>query len=222
MVIIGHSQGSLLTKFTAVETGDKIWSVFSTNRLEDLKITEAERKQLHHLLFVEPLPFVSRVIFICGPHRGSYLSSSFVRKWARRLMSLPGKMVAHEKDLDRATEGSAAGKFLDGKMPTSLDGMSPKNPGLLAFADIPVLTPIKANSIIAIEGDDQPQKGGDGIVKYTSAHQDYAESEFIVRSFHTCLDNPNTIEEVRRILYEHLDQLPADVKPPAAAAGPQP
>jgi pimeloyl-ACP methyl ester carboxylesterase len=221
MVIIGHSQGSLLTKFTAVETGDKIWSVFSTNRLEDLKITEAERKQLHHLLFVEPLPFVKRVVFICGPFRGSYLSSSFVRKWGRRLMSLPRKMVSHEKELNQLTQGSAAGKFLSGKMPTSLDGMSPDNPGLLALAEIPVVPPIKAHSIIAVEGDDQPPKGADGIVKYASAHQDYTESELIVRSFHTCLDNPNTIEEVRRILYEHLDQLPADLKPPAAAAVPQ-
>jgi hypothetical protein len=45
-------------------------------------------------------------------------------------------------------------------------------------------------------------------VAYSSAHQDYTESEFIVRSYHTCLDQPATIEEVRRILHEHLKQLP--------------
>jgi hypothetical protein len=35
-------------------------------------------------------------------------------------------------------------------------------------------------------------------VKYTGAHVDYAESEFIVRSGHSCQGNPLTIEEVRR------------------------
>jgi hypothetical protein len=85
--------------------------------------------------------------------------------------------------------------------------MSPKNPGLLGMAEIPVKAPIKAHSIVAIDGDDRPPEGGDGIVKFASAHVDYVESEFIVRSFHSCLDNPATIEEVRRILHEHLDQV---------------
>ena len=53
--------------------------------------------------------------------------------------------------------------------------------------------------------------GNDGIVKYTSAHVDYAESELIVRSFHSCQDKPETIEEVRRILHEHLKQAPVDL-----------
>jgi hypothetical protein len=33
------------------------------------------------------------------------------------------------------------------------------------------------------------------------------EAEFIVRSFHSCLNQPATIEEVRRILHQHLDEL---------------
>ena len=79
---------------------------------------------------------------------------------------------------------------------------------LLALAEIPVLPPVKAHSIIAIDGDGDCHTGKDGLVKYSSAHVDYAASEFIVRSYHTCLNDPATIEEVRRILHEHLDQLP--------------
>ena len=70
--------------------------------------------------------------------------------------------------------------------------------------DIPVAPHIKANSIVAIDGDEQPPTGGDGVVKYSSAHVDYVESEFIARSFHSCLNQPATIEEVRRILLGHL------------------
>ena len=142
-----------------------------------------------------------------------YLAGGFARKWARRLMTLPGKIVARGAELAEVTEGSPAGKFLAGKMPTSLDGMSPNNPGLLALAAIPVAPAIKSHSLIAIKGNNQPPKGEDGVVKYTSAHQDYTESEFIVHGPHTCLNQADTIEEVRRILYLHLDQLPAGIVP---------
>jgi hypothetical protein len=213
MVIIGHSQGGLLTKSTAVDAGERIWSVFSTNRLENLKIPEADREKLHSALFLTPLPFVKRVVFIATPHRGSYLSSSFARRLGARFVALPLNLVSRSKDMFEVMAGSDAGNFLQGRMPTSLDGMSPKNPSLLAMAGIPVVPEIKVNSIVAIDGDEEPPKGGDGVVKYTSAHVDYAESELIVRSYHSCLANPATIEEIRRILREHLKQS-AQTTPP--------
>jgi hypothetical protein len=88
--------------------------------------------------------------------------------------------------------------------------MSPKNPVALKMADVPVAPGIKAHSIIAVQTGGDYHKGNDGVVKYTSAHVDYTESEFIVRSFHSCQDKPETIEEVRRILHEHLKQVPGD------------
>ena len=95
---------------------------------------------------------------------------------------------------------------------TSLDGMSPDNPGLLALAEIPVRPPIQAHSIIAVKGDDVPPEGDDGVVKYTSAHLEGVESELVVRSGHSCQDKPKTIEEVRRILLVHLKAMTAEKK----------
>jgi pimeloyl-ACP methyl ester carboxylesterase len=207
MVIIGHSQGGLLTKATAIHTGDKVWRMVSTNRLEDLKISEADREKLRRVLFLEPLPFVKRVVFISTPHHGSYLSSGLVRRLAQKLVSLPGAVVSRSSDIFNFTAGSEQGRFFQGRLPTSLDGMSPKNPGLRAMADISVSSSITAHSIIAVQGEGDYHKGRDGVVAYESAHQDYVKSEFIVRSYHTCLDKPATIEEVRRILHEHLDEL---------------
>ncbi len=60
------------------------------------------------------------------------------------------------------------------------------------------------HSIIAVKGDGDPKLGDDGVVAYTSAHLDGMESEFIVRSGHSSQGHPFTIEEVRRILLEHL------------------
>ena len=42
------------------------------------------------------------------------------------------------------------------------------------------------------------------MVEFKSAHLDGVASEFVVRSEHSCQEHPFTIEEVRRILLEHL------------------
>lgn len=76
------------------------------------------------------------------------------------------------------------------------------------MAEISVAPPVKVHSTIPVLGDGDPRDGGkDGVLTYASAHLDYVESEFIVRGKHTCLNLPPTIEEVRRILHEHLEQL---------------
>ena len=83
--------------------------------------------------------------------------------------------------------------------------MSPKNPVLLALAEIPVSPSVKAHSIIPVKDEGDLQRGRDGVVAYPSAHVDYVESELVVRGGHSCLNQPATIEEVRRILHEHLN-----------------
>lgn len=209
MVVIGHSQGGLLTKLTATDTGDELWRVLSDKPLADTNFTEAQRELIRRLLFIKPLPFVGRVVFISTPHRGSYMPGDFVRNLVRKLVSLPEAMLQKSTDIILQSKDVKLPASFRGKMPTSVDGMSPKSPFLLKLAEIPVAPPIKANSIIAIKGDDTPPAGSDGVVKYRSAHVDYVESELIVRSGHSCQDQPAAIEEVRRILHEHLNALPS-------------
>jgi pimeloyl-ACP methyl ester carboxylesterase len=222
MVIIGHSQGGLLTKLTATSTGDRVWRSLSDKPLEEFPATEDQRAKLRRLLFLEPLPFVRRVIFISTPHRGSYLASGFARRWAHRLMSLPSALTSRGKEVVQLFKGSNAETFLKGKVPTSLDSMSPKNPFLLTLADIPVAPSIHAHSIIPVLGNGDYHNGRDGVVAYQSAHVNYVDSEFIVRGPHSCQNLPPTIEEVRRILHEHLNHLPAaDVSAPRDSV-PQP
>ena len=84
--------------------------------------------------------------------------------------------------------------------------MKGSNPFLKTLASLPIAPGIEAHSIIAVKGDGPPEQGDDGVVKYTSAHIDGVESELIVRDSHSTQATPETIEEVRRILYLHLDQ----------------
>jgi len=214
MVVIGHSQGGLLTKLTATDTGDKLLqAVLKTNRLEDLDLTSKQQALLRRYMCFEPLPFVKRVIFISTPHRGSYLAGNFTRRLARKLVTLPSRVVNSSKELTGVTEKLDIPKELQG-IPTSLDSMSPRNPIQLALADIPLAPGVKGHSIIAVQGDGDFHQGKDGLVSYESAHVDYIESEFIVRGFHSCQGLPPTIEEVRRILHEHLSSLPQTVAAP--------
>jgi len=208
MVVIGHSQGGLLTKLSVVRTGDTLWQAISDHSLEELK-TEPEIKELlHQWFFIEPLPFVTRAVYISTPHRGSFRAKSWVRNLVRRLVTLPIDILT----LDPRIHGNLFEQLklpreVRGKVFTSVDGMSPNNPVLKVLAEMPVSPEVTAHSIIAVEGDGDPMTGDDGVVEYTSARQEGAASEFIVQSGHSCQGDPLTIEEVRRILLSHLAAL---------------
>ena len=49
------------------------------------------------------------------------------------------------------------------------------------------------------------EEGSDGVVEYSSAHLEGAESEVVIRSGHSCQSHSVTIAEVRRILLLHAD-----------------
>lgn len=219
MVVIGHSQGGLLTKLTATDTGDRLWRAINTNKLETLNLTPAQEDLVHKYLFYQRLPFVTEVVFISTPHRGSYLAGSFVRNLARKFVTLPKQLLDQSRELMGLNDSLGLPANLQGTR-TSLDSMSPKNPALLALADIPVAPGVTAHSIISVQGDGDYHEGKDGLVSYSSAHVDYAESEYIVRSFHSCLSQPATIEEVRRILREHIAALPPSIFAPTNSTVP--
>jgi pimeloyl-ACP methyl ester carboxylesterase len=211
MVVAGHSQGGLLTKFTAVDTGDSLVQSLTGKDLASLDMPEEKKAQIGRLLVVKPLPFVKTVIFFSTPHRGSFQSKAWNRNLLRWLISLPANMVKTTMDtFDYMTDDVK--KIMGGRKTvfTSADGMSPDNPMLKVLAEIPLAPWINGHSIIAVQGDGDPKLGDDGVVKYSSAHLDGMESEFIVKSGHSSQLNPLAIDEMRRILVENLDNASKD------------
>ena len=211
MVVAGHSQGGLLTKFTAVDTGDSLVQSLTGKDLASLDMPEEKKAQIGRLLVVKPLPYVKTVIFFSTPHRGSFQSKAWNRNLLRWLISLPANMVKTTMDtFDYMTDDVK--KIMGGRKTffTSADGMSPDNPMLKVLAEIPLAPWIKGHSIIAVEGDGDPKLGDDGVVKYSSAHLDGMESEFIVKSGHSSQLNPLAIDEMRRILVENLENVSKD------------
>jgi hypothetical protein len=207
MVVIGHSQGGLLTKMTAISSGDKFWHNISAKPFDEVKVSEKTRGVIGEALFVEPLPFVKRVIFIATPHRGSYLAGpQIIRRLAERLITVPGNLVELGAELVQVNDTSDKYLSLE-RIPTSIDNMSPGNAFIETIQTIPVDPGIKAHSIIPVETGGPPWEGGnDGVVEYSSAHIDGVESELVVPSNHSCQANPHTVGEVSRILHLHTEE----------------
>ena len=203
MVVIGHSQGGLLTKMISIETGDRLWNEISNRPLADLKLSPQSRDLLQEALFLHPLPYVETVIFIATPHRGSYLAGFSLAQWVGRFITLPLRLttlgaeaLAGNKDALRIAPAKA--RF------NAINGMSPNNPVIREVSRIPVAPAIHAHSIIPELGDGPLETRDDGVVKYTSAHLDGVESEIVVNSGHSTQANPVTIAEVHRILLEQI------------------
>jgi pimeloyl-ACP methyl ester carboxylesterase len=196
MVVIGHSQGGLLAKMTVIDAGNRFWANISSKPFEEVSLSNQTRQILKNALFVEPLPFVKRVIFIATPHRGSFLAGpQFVRRLVQRLVRLPGDLVGMAADV--------RSEFNMERIPTSIDNMSPGHPFIRALSGIPLAPGVKAHSIIPVKLGMEIELGDDGVVKYESAHIEGVESELIVRDVHSTQPNPHTIEEVSRILHLH-------------------
>jgi pimeloyl-ACP methyl ester carboxylesterase len=201
MVVIGHSQGGLLTKMTVVDSGGRFWSNLTKVPFDKAELDPETRDLLARALFVKPLPFVTRVIFIATPHRGSYMASNYFVKFGNKFINLPGGLAKSAIQLAKLREPSVLGTPFT--IPTALDNMDASNPGLKSLAAMPIAPAVHAHSIIPVKGAGPPEDGNDGVVEYKSAHVDGVESELIVRSGHSTQATPETIEEVRRILYEH-------------------
>jgi hypothetical protein len=208
MVVIGHSQGGLLTKMCVVDPGTRFWEILFRVPPEKLEVDSVLQDSLaleiarKGTLLFEPLPFVRRVVFVATPHRGSYRALGFFGDLASWFVNLPGRLT--RLTIAFATlqaRGLLAGPFTG--IPTAITHMNPSNRFLQTLASMPIVEGVTAHSIIAVQGDGDPEDGADGIVMYKSAHIDGVASEKIVRSSHSTQGHPETIQEIKRILLEH-------------------
>ena len=222
MVIIGHSMGGLLTRLAVSDSGDVLVdSSMGRERYEELKkqLSPDERRLVEDLSHFKPLPFVRRVVFIAVPHRGSTLAQTRIARWGSSLIQLPSGIIK----INRLVVETMFGKRMaDGAelYITGVDNLNPDNTALKMLNLLPMSDKIKYHSVIGNVDRAGVPGGSDGVVPYSSSHLDNVESELVVKSGHSAQKEPLAIQEIRRILLEHLRQYPdAEISPPLLLDG---
>lgn len=209
MVIVGHSMGGLLAKTFALNAGDSLltrtlgrpWS----QAKKELKPEEV--RLIEEAAVFNRRDYVTRIIFMAVPHKGSEMADWGIVRWGASLISLPVKMVRDITDLavkliPMENADADAKKYLY----TGIDNLSPDNPVLDGLSKMRLSDRVVYNSIIGNNKKAGVPGGTDGVVKYESSHLDNVESELVVKSGHSVQSNPETIRELVRILKVHLTE----------------
>jgi hypothetical protein len=97
------------------------------------------------------------------------------------------------------------------RLPTSIQGLSPRSPVLLGLDKLPLQAP--CHSIIGDRGRGDTPNSSDGVVPYWSSHLNAARSERIVPASHTAYRNAEAVDEMLRILRLHLSRKEQAVHP---------
>jgi pimeloyl-ACP methyl ester carboxylesterase len=204
MVVIGHSQGGMLTRLMVTDSGNRFWDNVSHVPFAEVKGSPESLAFVQQAFFFKPVPYVKRVVFIATPHRGSFRVSSLALDLVRRVVTFPVRTVRTLNELASQNPEIAAARDAVKSLPTAVDNMRPGNRFVRIYAASPIVPSVTTHSIIAVLGEGPVSGKTDGVVAYESAHLDGVESEKIVRSAHSCQAEPDAILEVRRILLEHL------------------
>lgn len=200
-VIVGHSMGGLVTRMQLTETGDAFWNALSERSFDEVTVSPEDADLLRSSLFFEPVPWLSRAVFMATPHRGSRLAGGALGRMAASLVRVPDDL---QQSFDRLhASGALPGSHREGhalKPPTVVESLHPDNPLFAALDQLPPRVPF--HTVIADLG--LAEDVTDGIVEGWSATLPGAASELTVPSTHGVHRQPAGIAEVRRILHEHL------------------
>ncbi len=71
MVVVGHSQGGLLTKILAQDSGLAVWDAITNVPYPASRISPESQALLERAMIFRPEPHVGRLVFIATPHGGS-------------------------------------------------------------------------------------------------------------------------------------------------------
>ncbi len=203
MVIIGHSMGSLLSRLMVTDVGDKLWFRAFGKSPSETKVTSHSRQLLLDSLVFGDRKEIDRALFFSAPHRGSILASNWIGRTASRLVKTPDLVADIRNAVFSAATADIAGLTMQ-SAPNSIGTLSPTNPFVVEINKHSITPRVPYHSIVGDRGKGDTPDSSDGVVAYWSSHLDGAASEKIVPSGHSSHQNPEGIEEARRILKLHL------------------
>ena len=199
MVVIGHSMGGCISRLLITDTGEELWMKLFNKPPEQLPLSPESRKIFTDALIFRHRPEVGRVIFISAPLRGSDLASNWLGRIGSSLVRAPSTLVSAGDSVLKITTFHSGDLKLK-RIPNSVDTLAPNNRFVKAINTIPITPGIPYHTVMGDRGKGDAPNSSDGVVPYWSSHMDGAKSELVVPSGHGAHQNPQAIEEVRRIL----------------------
>lgn len=224
-VLVGHSMGGLLSRLQTVDSDHDFWRIVSERQFHELNADPEVRRRLSDLFYFQPSASVQRVVTIGTPHRGSRFANGFTQWLGAKLIAFPMQTLASRQELFRNNPGFFRANVATRVM-TSIDDLRPESPMLAALLAARSGPWVRYHNVVG----DQPRSGltswfatrGDGVVSLDSARLDdlpQLASQIVVPEDHVTLHrHPQSIEEVRRVLLEHL----AVLEPRRVAVQPTP
>jgi hypothetical protein len=205
MMLVGHSMGGLLSRMQVIDSGDAFWRTWFTKPPEQVPLDGEASRQLRGSLLFKANPDVKQCIFIATPHRGAEMADGWIGRLGSRLIHAPVSIlhiITSVATLDVEMLNPER-LNLDKFGATSVSSLATKHPTIQALNTR--LIKATCHSIIGVKDTSVPiQQSSDGFVPYHSSHLDHAESEKLVNCGHCCTDNMDTVNEVLRIVRDHI------------------
>ncbi|MDX1667822.1 MAG: alpha/beta fold hydrolase [Limnobacter sp.] len=211
ITLIGHSMGGVLSRLLVSDSGTALWeAVLEKYDIQDTATRSELEKTLKPLVIFEPLPQVSRAVFIAAPHRGTPLAQNRIAQFLSGVIRLPVTVLGKVTEITKllVVPGSANELEFSSSL-TSIDNLSDENQFVVAASRLPISKKVTYHSIIGNNTPQRPIKDStDGVVPYRSATLEGAESELIIPSWHSVQEKPEAIVEIRRILHQQIKASP--------------
>ena len=172
-------------------------------------------------MFFEPVPMVSRVVFVSTPHRGSPMGDELVGRLASRLIRVPSNILEIRKTLAQLNgHANVSQAFRGTRYATGVAQLGLGNPVLQAINQLPISDRVPYHSIVGYNGKEPLP---DGRRRRRPLHErpfEGALSELVVSSDHSAQETEAAIREMRRILTLHFNEYALERK--ALARGEKP
>lgn len=207
-VVVGHSMGGIISRLLVSDSGSTFENAVFTKPIEQMRMSTKNYEYVTSRLRFENVPELKRAIFIAPVFGGSSFASRPVGRLSSSLVRIPQTNDSLRREILRENPPETLqppfrryGGF------NGIDNLEPDNPMVLALRKTRPDTAVRFHTILGDNGRLIPRLRGqitDGLVTYESGHLDGAESELIVKANHYLNHDKPVIEEVNRILHEHM------------------
>ena len=206
MVLVGHSMGGLLSYLMTVDSEDTLWNSVSQVPMADLQTDPDTAGEIERVFFFESDSSIDRVVTIASPFRGSRYANRFTRWLGRAIVSLPASTMKVTGLVAGLNTRSGWEKVFTPT--TSVDSLARQSAVLHLVSQTTTPEDVVHNNIVGVSRGRTARWWTDGVVTYRSAHRDDVDSELVVPAGHSQVHrHERAIEEVRRVLKDHLQQL---------------